>query len=110
MISYYNILSPMGGLQFLLRCNYDTAYLRWIPQFYKELLDYFKIIKYVYNGESIIWNNKNIIIDGKSVFWKDWFENGVVYIHDLINENGIGMSFNQFSKKFIIYERIFLSI
>ena len=92
----------MGGLQFLLRCNYDTAYLNWIPQFYKELLDYFKAIKYAYNGECIIWNNKHITIDGKSIFWKDWYENGVTYIHDLTNENGTWMTFNEFSNKYII--------
>ena len=61
----------LGALQFLLRCNYDTAYLKWIPQFY-ELLDYFKTIKYAYNGECIIWNNKHIPIEDKSIFWKDY--------------------------------------
>ena len=24
---------PMEGLEFLLRCNYDTDFLKWIPEF-----------------------------------------------------------------------------
>ena len=75
-------LEPMGGLKLLLRCNYETNYLKWIPEFYKELLDYFSAIKYAYNGECIIWNNRHVLIEGKSIFWKDWFENGVIYIQD----------------------------
>ena len=99
IIEYFE---SMGGVQFLLRCNYDTANLKWIPQFYKELLDYFKTIKYAYNGECIIWNNKHIIIEGKSIFWKDWYENGVKYMQDLTNRNGTWMSFSQFSNKYNI--------
>ena len=37
-------LAPMGGLLFLLRCNYDTKFLKFIPKFYKNLLDYAKEI------------------------------------------------------------------
>ena len=93
---------PMGGIEFLLRCNYDTDYLEWIPKFYKEMLDYFKSIRYVYDGENIIWNNKYITVDRKSIFWKDWFEKGVIFIQDFLNINGTWMSFQEFTSKYKI--------
>ena len=93
---------PMGGLAFLLKCNYDTKLLNWIPKFYREMLDYNKLIMNDYAGECIIWNNKRIMIEEKSIFWRDWFEKGVIYIHDFLNSNGTWMSFDQFSNKFNI--------
>ena len=90
----------MGGIEFLVRCNYDTNCLNWIPRFYKQILNYYKEITKRYEGESIIWNNRYILIEGKSIFWKDWFDNGIVHIHDLMNTNGTWMSFDQFSNKY----------
>ena len=36
-------LEPVGGLLFLLRCNYDTTKLPFIPKFYREMLDFFQM-------------------------------------------------------------------
>ena len=36
----------------------------------------------------------------KVFFWKDYFDNGIVHIHDLMNKNGTWMSFDQFSNKY----------
>ena len=33
-------LSPYGGLAFLLKCNYDTNFLNYIPTFYRNMLDF----------------------------------------------------------------------
>ena len=38
-----------GGLNFLLRCNYDVKYLRHIPTFYRDILIAFDEIKTLYN-------------------------------------------------------------
>ncbi len=36
----------LGGLNFLLRCNYDTKYLdHKLPAFYKDILSYFSELK-----------------------------------------------------------------
>ena len=64
-------LEPMGGPEFLIRCNYDTKCLRWMPLFYRYLFDYLKDIIYDYDCMYIIWNNKHITIDGKSIFGKN---------------------------------------
>jgi len=48
----------------------------------------------------IIWNNRNIKIDGKAPFYKNWFENDIVLIEDLLHNDGKFLSFNEFSEKF----------
>ena len=100
IISEY--LEPMGGLSFLLKCNYDTKHLKWIPKFYQNLLKFILEIYYNQDREYIIWNNKSILIDGKSIFWKNWYDKGVIYIHDFINTNGEWLTFKAFCNKFEI--------
>ena len=39
-----------GGLNFLLRCDYDSKYLEGVPKFYREMLDYFKELKDLYQN------------------------------------------------------------
>jgi len=61
-----------GGLPFLLKCNYDSKHFdKKMPLFYKEILDHFKEVcngyPNVYNSDLILWNNKEITIESKSV-------------------------------------------
>ena len=45
--------------------------------FYREMLDYFKELRScypdVYNSAFILWNNKEITTESKSIFWKYLF-------------------------------------
>ena len=34
----------------------------------------------------IIWNNRDIIVDGKPIFYSSWFTNGIIRIKDLLDE------------------------
>ena len=43
-----HFFSKQGGLNFLLRCNYDIKYLGHIPTFYKDILIAFDEIKTLY--------------------------------------------------------------
>jgi len=36
--------------------------------------------------QNIIWNNKDIRINNKSVFYKNFFESGIIYVNDLLFE------------------------
>ena len=92
----------MGGLNFLIKCNYDTKYLKWIPKFYRNLLDYILEIYYNQDCECIIWNNRHILIEGKSIFWRDWYEKGIIHMHDFINSTGDWLTFDEFCNKFEI--------
>ena len=95
-------LEPLGGLMFLLRCNYDTNKLSFIPKFYKDMLDFFKEILCEYAGEGIIWNNKYILIGGQSIFMRDWYEKGIIFISDLCDQYGAWLSYDAFCKKYNI--------
>ena len=64
-----------GGLNFVLRCNYDKNFLEQIdlPQFYKLILRYFLEIKESFLNQSgqelISFNNKDILINGRTIFF-----------------------------------------
>ena len=64
-----------GGLNFLLKCNYNTKKLdKSVPLFYLEMLDYFQDLCQVnqdsYESDLILWNNHDITIEGKSLYWE----------------------------------------
>ena len=84
-----------GGLNFLLHCNFDEKFLQSIvmPSFYKQILSFFLELKSSYdtNGdqELILFNNKEIQIGGKPVFYQDWFDHRIYSICHILDSNGI---------------------
>ena len=42
-------LSKTGGLNLLLRCNYDVKYIDGLPLFYKDILTFFSELKNLYS-------------------------------------------------------------
>ena len=48
----------------------------------------------------VIWLNKNILIDGKYVWYSGWYEKGVVFMSDIINETGKFLKWNEVQQKF----------
>ena len=49
-----------------------------------------------------LWDNKNLKINDKPVFYKIWYDKGVKFIKDLINKNGELLSYEQFIDKYQI--------
>ena len=97
--------TKLGGLNFFLRCNYDAKYLDpKLPIFYKDILSFFSELKSKYNyqqgQETILFNNKAILIGGKPFFLREWFSKGIISIQNLLNENGQLISFQQFQRKY----------
>jgi hypothetical protein len=88
-----------GGLLFLLRCNYKCDYLE-IPKFYSHLLHYARNTFEQGNSHEILWNNKDILIDNSSVFYKDWLSKGIIYIQDLCRPDGTWLNYTEFCNKF----------
>ena len=94
-----------GGLTFLLNCNYDTKCIdSSLPLFYKEMLEYFQELVNIYDLDQrrkfVLWNNREIKIEGKTLFWKTWFEKGIFLVQDLLNEDGKFLSLQEFQDKF----------
>ena len=95
----------MGGLNFLLRCNYDTNFFNDLPLFYKKILEFFNELKTLYSydqkQELILFNNKDILVDGKPFFLSEWFRRkGILSINELLNETGNVLTFQEFRDKY----------
>ena len=99
--------SDYGGLQFLLKCNYNSESINTcLPNFYRELLKYFQEFKNKTNifpyGEFLLWNNKAITIENYSVFWRSWFIRKILYVQDVLNAEGNFLTIEEFQNKFKI--------
>ena len=99
---YY--LRKLGGLNFLLRCNYDPEHLNTLPSFYQSILKYFNELKNLYDFDQaqdlILSNNKEILVDGKTFFLRDWFNKGILSIQDLLDDAGHILSYQEFNNKY----------
>ena len=84
---YY--LRKFGGLNFVLRCNYDAKYIKSIPLFYRKILVYFNELKALYNFDQvqdiILFSNKEILVDSRTIFIREWFKKGILSIQDLLD-------------------------
>ena len=93
-----------GGLNFLLRCNYEKNFFNQIdfPPFYQQILWYFLELKTLYESdigqEMILFNNKEILVGNRPFFLKHWFDLGIVSIQDVLRENGKFLSFQEFQQ------------
>ena len=61
-------------------------------QNFTETLIAFNEIKTLYSydqgNDLILFNNKDILVDGKPIFLKEWFNKGIYTIQELLNVNG----------------------
>ena len=97
------LLRHHGNLAFLSNCNYDTKTLKLgnLPDFYCALLDYWQYVKNTSVDETdikheILWNKCNILIDKKSVFYKNCFTHNIIHLDDLLNEHSNFYKFHEF--------------
>ena len=76
-----------------------------MPLFYRDILLYFHELKTLYGcdkGDTILFNSKEIRIDGKTFFWKEWFMKGIKRIEDLLDEKGQVLPFPVFQRKYLL--------
>ena len=50
--------------------------------------------------DEILWNNRNILIAKKTVFYKHWFDAGLSKIDDLLNGQNVFLNWQEFRSKF----------
>ena len=48
----------------------------------------------------IIWNNRKILINGRPLFCKSWFDKNIIRVGDLLQKDGKFLSFENFCNKF----------
>jgi len=98
---YY--LGRYGDFNFLLRCNYCTKYIDDLPSFYEDILVFFNELKTLYNydrgQDMILFNNREILVGGKPIFIREWFNNNSLFIQDLLNSNNKNLRTNPCAKR-----------
>ena len=92
-------LKQYGGVLFLLRCNVSSKLLE-LPIFYRKIFDFISLIVKNDNAINIIWNNKDVLINNKPIFYKGWMKKGIIYIQDLCKPDGNWFSYHEFCKKY----------
>ena len=78
-----HFLKKMGGLNFLLRCNYDATFYNDLPTFYKRILDSFNELKTLYNYHqkprySFVQQQRNTC-GWQTDFFSKWFKKGYYF-------------------------------
>ena len=106
----FSFTAHLGGT-FLFECNFDIHDLNlslYFPLFYKEILSAWQEIHSTepssadeYENE-IIWNNRFVKIDGRSIFFPSWYRKGVVKIRDLLNDDRKFLSRVEFQEKYAL--------
>ena len=82
-----------------------------MPLYYRERVDYFKELHAgpldIYKSEFILWNNKEITIENKSIFWAHLSEQGICFVHDLLDKNGKFLSLENVQRKYNVHLNYF---
>ena len=98
------LLQKNGGLNFLLRYNYDTKYLKHLPIFHRNILEYFRDLKSLYGSNQaqdiILFNNIDILVGETPVYISECFKKGIVSIRDLLSDDGNFLTFQEFTDKY----------
>ena len=72
------------------------------PKFDRELLLWWSQFRETFASESswqkIIWDNNEIRIDNKPMYFKKYYESGIVCVNDLLFNISIDDSFDYFAK------------
>ena len=71
-----------------------------MPKFYIQILQFFNELFEVPYKHQILWNNKLIKIANKTIFWREWYEAGVICFLDVMNNNAEFILFEEFKDKF----------
>ena len=95
-------LKCFGGL-FLFHCNYNVKDHPSPSQFYAEMLQWWAEFRDEFSTEkywhSITWNNKDVRISKAPVFYKTFFDSGIICVNDLRFDLNNLDSYNIISKQ-----------
>lgn len=84
---YLRFLIKFFGGDFFFYCDYEFREYNIINKFYVELIQFWVEFRNVFFIEDdlilIVWNNKNIRINGKLVFYRRFFEKKLIFICQL---------------------------
>ena len=70
-----------------------------LPDFYRSILEYWQYFKTLSINE-ILWNNCNILIDKKPVFFRNWFSKDILHLHHLLSNHRKFYSLDEYKTKY----------
>lgn len=98
-----SVFQKMGGLEFLLKCDFDVHKVPVkLSNFHKQILQFWKMI-FTHNFSphgSILWNNRVITINRKSIFRRDWYEKGILFVKDVMDSDGRLLDYRAWLEKY----------
>ena len=90
------------GARLIFECNYDIELLNIeLPPVYTDILLAWSELKQTTPKTSeevsrkILWNNRFIAINNRSVWCKSWYDQGLITVKDLLRENGTICSYDE---------------
>ena len=89
-------LRPFGGLGLLVHCNYDLEEIKKeTNSFLTAVLETWKhfYCKFQKPSQNFIWNNQNVKIGNKTIYYSQFLQAGMWYISDLFNDTGEPIAF-----------------
>ena len=101
----YQSLPPMS-IADLIKCSVKPEDLASnIPNFYRQILHaWYELKKEPESATGIrrevIWFNNNIKINNECIFEKELYDQGVISINDLLEDNGCFMEFHSFKNRY----------
>ena len=104
-------MRELGGL-FFHQFSYDMNQKNIPPTFYYELLQWWSDLRETADSDSgyknIIWNNKEILIESKSDFYRHYYNNNIIYTKDLLLEKTNIESINIVKEKGLVKTNLLL--
>lgn len=98
-----NIFEKMGGIEFVLKCDYDVNKLPFqLSKHHQQVLLFWKML-YKHNltpHTTPLWNNRYILYRRKSIFYRDWMDNNIWCVMDLLDVNGELLSYDSSCNKY----------
>ena len=97
-----HLLAKYGG-PILCNCNFDVTDFSIRSHFYTELLQWWSDFREDFasnkDWNNIIWNNKEIRVNGFPVYYKNYFESDFFYVSDLLFNLNDTESFDVITKR-----------
>lgn len=97
-----SLFKELGGIDFLLKCDFETSKIPvTLSNFHKQILHFWKMM-FTHNFSphmSTLWNNRVITANKKTLFIRNWFESGILFVTDLLDLSGALLDYVSFSKR-----------
>ena len=104
----------IGGVEIIMSCKYCVRNIMFLeskmPFFYSNMIMTFFVLKdkhsrstnqNAYNlHKEMIWLNKNILFKQKMLFYLNWINSNILYVGDLMNDNGF-LTINEIKAKIV---------